>query len=80
VTRTASLPEVVADQETGFVVPPGDAGALAGRIGQLCGNSPLAATMGAAARRRVVEHFTWDATARRCLAAYARAAGPEAPC
>ncbi|MCR4374747.1 MAG: glycosyltransferase family 4 protein, partial [Acidobacteria bacterium] len=78
VTNTASLPEVVADQETGFVVPPGDAGALARRIGQLCGNPGLAAMMGTAARRRIIGQFTWDATARRCLAAYARAINPGA--
>lgn len=78
VTNTTSLPEVVADQETGFVVPPGDAGALGRRLSQLCGNPVLAVTMGAAARRRIMEQFTWDATARRCLAAYARATGPGA--
>jgi glycosyltransferase involved in cell wall biosynthesis len=78
VTDTASLPEVVADEETGFVVPPGDTGALARRISQLCGNPELAAMMGAAARRRIIGQFTWDATARRCLAAYARAIGSGA--
>ncbi len=72
VTDVASLPEVVADGETGFVVPPDDADALSRRVRQLCQDPALAATMGMAARRRVVEHFTWRATADRCRAAYAR--------
>ena len=72
VTDVASLPEVVADGETGFVVPPDDPEALSHRLYQLCQDPALAATMGAAARQRVLNRFTWTATADRCLAAYAQ--------
>ncbi len=74
VTDVASLPEVVADGETGFVVSPDHPGQLSQRLRQLCQDPVLAATMGAAARRRVLDRFTWRATADRCFAAYARAA------
>lgn len=74
VTDVASLPEVVADGETGFVVSPDHPEELAQRLRQLCQDPALAATMGAAARQRVLDHFTWRATADRCFAAYADAA------
>ncbi len=70
-TDVASLPEVVEDGVCGFVVPPNDARALAGRLGWLREHPDAAAAMGAAARRRVVERFTWPAVVRRCLAIYA---------
>lgn len=74
VTNVASLPEVVTDGETGFVVSPEHPEELGRRIRELCQDPPLAARMGAAARRRVLDRFTWRATADRCFAAYALAA------
>lgn len=71
VTNVASLPEVVADGETGFVVPADDPAALRDRLRQLCDDPGLAASMGVAARQRVLSRFTWGATADRCFAAYA---------
>ena len=65
-----ALPEIVEDGVTGFVVPWGDAGALRARLRQLCDNPSLAAQMGAAGRARVLERYTWDKIADRCLAAY----------
>ncbi len=70
-TAVASLPEVVADGICGFVVPPNDARALAERLCRLRDHPETAAAMGAAARRRVIERFTWPAVVRRCLAIYA---------
>jgi glycosyltransferase involved in cell wall biosynthesis len=74
VTDVASLPEVVADGETGFVVSPDRPEELAQRLRQLCQDPALAATMGAAARQRILDRFTWRVTADRCFAAYAHAA------
>jgi glycosyltransferase involved in cell wall biosynthesis len=65
------LPEVVAHDETGFLVPPGDVGQLRDRIAEVLADPDRAARMGAAGRRRVLERFTWAACARRCLDAYA---------
>jgi glycosyltransferase involved in cell wall biosynthesis len=65
------VPEIVEDGVTGFLVPPGDVAALRDRLAFLLDRPAVAATMGEAARARVLEHFTWDACAARCLAAYA---------
>jgi glycosyltransferase involved in cell wall biosynthesis len=70
-SRLDALPEVVRDGETGFLVTPGDVEELRDRLAQLLADPGLAARMGRRARELVVEHFTWDACAQRCLAAYA---------
>jgi glycosyltransferase involved in cell wall biosynthesis len=69
-TRVASMPEVVDDGATGFVVPPNDPAALGERLAWLAAHREAAAAMGAAGRARVLAHFTWDAVVSRCLAAY----------
>jgi glycosyltransferase involved in cell wall biosynthesis len=70
-SRTGGLSEVVCDGETGFLVTPGDVVELHDRIDQLLRNPVLARRMGNLARTRVLDQFTWDRTAVRCLAAYA---------
>lgn len=70
-TRVASMPEIVEDGVCGFVVPPNDPGALANRINWLREHPVEADAMGAAARRRVLERFTWPRVVRRCLEIYA---------
>ena len=80
VTSVASLPELVEDGKTGFVVPPNDAAALRERIETLRRDPALAAEMGRRARAAVLERFTWPAVVRRCLQAYGgRTAGAMAP-
>ncbi len=74
VTDVASLPEVVADGETGFLVPPNDPRALREKIRWLLDRPAEVERMGAAGRTRVLERFSWEAVARRCLAIYERAA------
>lgn len=69
-SRLDALPEVVRDGETGFLVAPGDVDALRDRIAQLLGDRALAARMGRRGREVVLEQFTWDSCAQRCLAAY----------
>jgi len=69
-TDVASMPEVVADGETGFVVRPNDPDALGAKLAWLRDNPAEVLRMGEAARRRVVERFTWPETVARCLAAY----------
>jgi glycosyltransferase involved in cell wall biosynthesis len=70
-TAVASLPEVVEDGVSGFVVPPNDPRALTERLCWLRDHPETAIAMGAAARRRVLERFTWPEVVRRCLAIYA---------
>jgi glycosyltransferase involved in cell wall biosynthesis len=74
VTDVCSLPEVVVDGVTGFVVPPNDASALRQKIRWLKDHPAAAAEMGRAARQRVLDHFTWDRVVQRCLDAYGDAA------
>ena len=72
-TRVASLPEVVADGETGYLVPPNNPHILGECLRRLRDRPGEVERLGQAARRRVLERFTWSATLRRCLAAYAGA-------
>jgi glycosyltransferase involved in cell wall biosynthesis len=69
-SQVGGLPEVVEDGVTGFVVPPGDVAALHDRLAQLLADPALARRLGANARQRVLERFTWTTVADRCLAAY----------
>ncbi|MHB8520743.1 MAG: glycosyltransferase family 4 protein [Limisphaerales bacterium] len=70
VTRTASLPELVVDGETGFVVAPFDSVALRACIEKLVADPTLSQTMGMVARRHVEQHFTWDRVVRQGFAFY----------
>jgi glycosyltransferase involved in cell wall biosynthesis len=54
----------------GFIVAPNDPVELAGRIGWLREHPIEAAAMGAAARQRMLEKFTWPQVVRRCLEFY----------
>ncbi|MBC8030776.1 MAG: glycosyltransferase family 4 protein [Pyrinomonadaceae bacterium] len=69
-TDVASMPEVVEDGVTGFVVPPNDGAALDQKLRWLRDHPEEARTMGEAARRRVLENFTWPQVVRRCLEVY----------
>ena len=72
-TRVASMPEVVADGETGFVVPPNDPKTIRDRLCWFRDHPAEADRMGQAGRRRVLDLFTWPVVVRRCLEAYAGA-------
>ncbi|MFL6415942.1 MAG: glycosyltransferase family 4 protein [Bryobacteraceae bacterium] len=69
-TRVASMPELVEDGVTGFIVPPNDPGALRQAIQFMRTNPATAAEMGQRGRQRVLERFTWDRVADSCLEAY----------
>lgn len=70
-TDVASMPEVVEDGVTGFIVPPNDPDALREKLIWLMENPTKANAMGQAARKRVLEKFTWQSVVRRCLQIYA---------
>lgn len=54
------LPELVKDGETGYLVNPYDTPALVDRLTRLLTDPVLAERMGAAGRRRLIEHFTLE--------------------
>jgi alpha-maltose-1-phosphate synthase len=85
-TATGGIPEVVADGETGLLVPidpdPADpygapkdpaafAAAFADAVNTVVRDTSLARSMGLAGRRRAVEHFSWTAIAERTRDLYA---------
>jgi glycosyltransferase involved in cell wall biosynthesis len=64
-TNGGGVPEIVRDGETGYLVPMGDADAMAQAMTRLLENPALATRMGEQGRQRVRDHFTIQATARR---------------
>src|SRR5918996_1070833 len=66
------LPEIVADGETGFVVPAGDAEALADAMVALATDLARAAEMGQAGRTRALESFTQERSTQGIEALYLR--------
>ena len=83
-TATGGIPEVVADGETGLLVPieqvedgtgtPLDPSRfeadIAARLSEVVGDPARAKEMGLAGRRRAVEQFSWPAVATRTLDLY----------
>jgi glycosyltransferase involved in cell wall biosynthesis len=69
-TSVGSLPEIVDDGVTGFIVPPNDSAALHDRIEYLRANASVAREMGRRGRIKVMSTFSWDKVARQCLAIY----------
>ena len=65
-TDVASMPEIVEDGVTGFVVPPNNPAALGEKMRWLVDHPEPAQAMGQAARRRVLEKFTWPMVVQRC--------------
>jgi glycosyltransferase involved in cell wall biosynthesis len=71
-TAIAGTDELVADGESALLVPPRDAGALAGAIRRLLDDPALRARLGETARRQAEAEFGAGAVARRVAALYER--------
>jgi glycosyltransferase involved in cell wall biosynthesis len=69
-TSVASMPEIVKDGVSGFVVPPNDPDALRTAVQRLLTNRQQALGMGESGRAIVVDRFSWPAVVRRCLQVY----------
>lgn len=69
-TRVGGIPEVIVDGETGVLVPPRDAAALANGIAGLLRSPATRRRMGAAGRERVVRRFNEQDMVRRTLDVY----------
>lgn len=62
--------DTVADRVTGRLVPPGDADALSGAVGELLADPALREAYGAAGRRRVLSRYDWANVAGATETAY----------
>jgi starch synthase len=71
-SRTGGIPEVVADGETGLLVPPGEPEPLAEALNALLRDPDRARAMGQAGRKRAVAEFGWQAIAAQTAALYAK--------
>ena len=63
-TDIGGIPEMVVQNETGFLVRPGDAEALAGAIEKVIGDRPLAERLGHAGYQRAQELFSIEKNVR----------------
>ena len=69
-SHIGGIPEVVGGEEScGLLVAPGDVTALARAMRRLVDDAGLRTRLGAAARTRIEQLYTWDMSARRLLAA-----------
>ncbi len=66
-TTVGSMPELIQDGVTGYVVEPGDASALAARLIDLLGDAAKTRAMGERAYDAVKAYWNWDAVAQRIL-------------
>jgi glycosyltransferase involved in cell wall biosynthesis len=74
-TRTGGIPEIVADEVTGVLVPPRDHAALARAIVRLLKDEPRRAALGAAGFARVTARFTVEQMVAETVKVYERVAG-----
>lgn len=71
-TRVGSLPELVEDGRTGFLVEPGDWKAMAERVVRLLRDHPLASRMGEAGQDKVRQQFTVERMVQQYEALFER--------
>jgi glycosyltransferase involved in cell wall biosynthesis len=69
-TTAGGLPDKVAPGRTGWLVPPGDAAALADALREAMSRRGSLIAMGDAGRALVEREFSWDAVADRTIALY----------
>ncbi|NUQ20343.1 MAG: glycosyltransferase family 4 protein [Gemmatimonadaceae bacterium] len=72
-SRSGGIEDVVVDGTTGFLVPAGDAEALAAAIARLGSDPELRSRLGEAGRERLESEFAWDRIAERWVRVYERA-------
>jgi glycosyltransferase involved in cell wall biosynthesis len=71
-TAVNGCTEIVADGESGFLVPPGDIPAWANKVMDLLEDPRRAATMGKKARRRVEQRYSIETTTTLTIELYHR--------
>jgi glycosyltransferase involved in cell wall biosynthesis len=81
-SRAGGVVDIVEDNQSGLLVAPRDAASIADAIATLVTDTPRRSRLGSAARVRIVENFSIDATTKKTIDLYRaslarRAAGPE---
>jgi glycogen(starch) synthase len=71
-TTAGGLPDKVTPGKTGWLVPPGDAAALADALREAMSQRAGLTAMGDAGRALAEREFSWDAVAERTIALYRR--------
>ncbi len=75
-TTAGALPEVVGEHmETGYLVPPRDSEALASAIDYMIENPGLREKIGKAARKRILDVFTWGNATKEMVKVYEEVIG-----
>ena len=74
-TRAGGIPEMVEDEKTGLLSPPGDPEGLAGNIIRLLGDEALARRLTGAALRLVRENYSIDLMAEKYRRLYREMVG-----
>ena len=73
-TAVGGLPDMIVDEETGLLVPPGDGRALRAAIDRLLADPALRSRLGAGARARIEELCGWERVIDQTVAVYEAAA------
>jgi glycosyltransferase involved in cell wall biosynthesis len=74
-SAAGGIVDIVEDGRNGFLVPPGDAAALAGAIGRMMEDPARARALGLQGRDDAATRFSWDAIADRLAEIYRSVAG-----
>jgi glycosyltransferase involved in cell wall biosynthesis len=72
-SRIGGIPEIIEDGVTGFLVEPGNADELSGRMKLLWDNPNLCKRMGQAGRKMVIREYNEDVFYNRTMALYEKA-------
>ena len=73
ITNVGSLPEVVDDGITGYIIPPGDTQKLANAIINLLKDDEKRKQMGENAYKKATEELSWDRIAETTIKVYQKA-------
>ena len=69
-SRVGGFPDLIRDGENGFMVPPGDPGALATALDKVLDDAALSSRLGAEGRATILRDFTWTRVGEKLEVCY----------